>query len=138
MKLEYRDLSSSRPEQGKRSRLLSLGFLDFFAASLLIFVVSAYFVMPKQIERGVDWVVYEPSNNSYASIRCIRDKTTKHQFTTSREVPELRGTVRLIRYEELRRYFRPQPDPACYAAHGFTEAVSRWDYFFGWIQRAVS
>lgn len=138
MKLEYRDLSSSRPEHLRRSRWLSLGFLDFFAASLLIFVVSAYFVMPKQIERGVDWVVYEPSINSYASIRCIRDKTTKHQFTQSRDIPELRGSVQLIRYDELRRYFRPQPDADCYAARGFTEAVPRWEYFFGWLTRVVS
>jgi hypothetical protein len=138
MKLEYRDLSSSRPEHQKCSRLYSFGFLDFFAASLLIFVVSLYLIMPRQIERVADLVVYEPATNSYASLRCIREKTTQYQFTQSRDVPELRSTVRVVDQAELRRYWKPQPDKGCYAAHGFTETVTRWEYFFGWLTRAVS
>lgn len=138
MKLEYRDLSSSSAERRKRSKKLVFGFLDFFAASLFAFVLSAYFILPYQVERGVDLVVYEASNNSYASIRCIREKTTRHQFTQSRDVPELRPSVRIVHYSELDRYSRPQPDAGCFAARGFVESVSRWEYFFGWLTRAVS
>lgn len=138
MKLEYRDLSSSRPtERPKRSWIFSLGYLDFFAASLLIFVVSIYTILPSQMERSVDLVVYEPANNSYASIRCIQEKTTRHQFTQNRDVPELRSSVRLIGYSELKRYWKPQPDAGCFAARGFTETVTRFEYFFGWLLKGV-
>lgn len=136
MKLEYRDLSRPRPELLKpKSR--RLGLLDFFAASLLIFVVSVYLILPAQIERAVDFVVYDPSNNSYASFRCIQEKATKHQFTQSRDVPELRSSVRIVDQAGLRRYWKPQPDAGCYAARGFTETVTRWEYFFGWLIKTV-
>lgn len=138
MKLEYRDLSSSRPGHQKRSRWLSFGLLDFFAASLLIFVISVYLVLPKQIERMVDVVFYDPSINSYASYRCIQDRTTKHRFTQSRDVRELRASVRVVHYAELNWLGRPQPDAGCFAAKGFTETVTRWEYFFGWFMKAVS
>lgn len=138
MKLEYRDLSSLGPERSKRSRTLSLGFLDFFAGSLLLFVASAYFVMPRQVDRAVDWVVYESSANTFASLRCIRDRTTKYLFTQTRDVLELRSSVRLVHQAELDRFGKPQPDAACYAAGGFVEKVSRWEYFFGWLTRSVS
>lgn len=137
MKLEYRDLSSSRAERSKRPKSFSLGFLDFFAASLLIFVVSSYLVMPRSMERAVDLLVYEPVNNSYASFRCIEEKTTKHQFTQTRDVLELRNSVRVIRHADLGRLVKPQPDAGCYAARGFVEQVSRWDYFFGWLLKAL-
>ncbi|MBX3515143.1 MAG: hypothetical protein KF826_02615 [Xanthobacteraceae bacterium] len=138
MKLEYRDLSSSSPARPKRSGISSFGFLDFFAGSLLLFVASAYFVMPRQIDRAVDWVVYESSANTFASLRCIRDRTTKYLFTQTRDVLELKNSVRLVRQAELDRFGKPQPDAACYAVGGFVEKVPRWDYFFGWLTRAVS
>lgn len=138
MKLEYRDLSSSRPEHLKRSRLSTLGYLDFFAASLLIFVTSCYFVMPLQLERRVDFVVYDATSNSYASIRCIQERTTRAKFTQTRDIPELLGSVRVVNHTDLGRLGRPQPDATCYAARGFTETVTRFEYFFGWLSKAVS
>jgi hypothetical protein len=138
MKLEYRDLSSSRPEGLQRPRRYTLGFLDYFAASLLIFAASIYLVLPRQIDRVVDVVFYEASSNSYTSYRCIQDKTTKHLFTQSRDVRELRASVTMVRYAELNRLGHPQPDPACQAARGFTEPVTRFEYFFGWLTKAVS
>jgi hypothetical protein len=138
MKLEYRDLSSSRSERLKRPRGYSPGFLDFFAASLLVLVVSAYQVLPHQVERAVDHLVYDPSSNSYASFRCIRERTTQHQFTPSRDVPELRSSVRVVHRSALDRYAKPQPDAVCYAARGFVEPVSRFEFFFGWLLKAVS
>jgi hypothetical protein len=138
MKLEYRDLSSSRPERFRRPSISKFGFLDFFTASLLIFIASAYFVIPKEIERGVSWVVYDSSSNSYASFQCIRGKTTKHQFSQSRDIVELRSSVRVVHHSELDRLGKPQPDAACYEAKGFVEPVSRREYFFGWLIRAVS
>ncbi len=137
MKLEYRDLSSSHPERGKRPKPRSFGFLDFFAASLLAFVLGAYLILPREVERGVDLVVYEPANNSYASYRCLRDKTTKYQFTQSRDLMELKSSVRVVHHADLGRYGKPQPDAQCYAAKGFVESVPRWEYFFGWLARAV-
>jgi hypothetical protein len=137
MKLEYRDLSSSRSEERKRSRLNSLGYLDFFAASLLIFVTSCYFILPLQLERSVDYVVYDATSNSYASIRCIQEKTTRARFTQTRDVPELLSSVRVMSYADLGRLGRPQPDAGCYAARGFTETVTRWEYFFGWLMKTV-
>jgi hypothetical protein len=138
MKLEYRDLSSSRTERLQRSKRFRLGPLDFFAASLTIFIASAYFVMPAQVERGVDVVLYEPAINSYASIQCIRDKTTRYQFTQSRDVLELRSSVRVLHHSQLGFYAKPQPDAGCLAAHGFVERVPRWDYFFGWLAKKIS
>lgn len=137
MKLEYRDLSSSRTARPKRAKGFSFGFADVFAASLLAFVIAAYLILPKQVERGVDFVVYDSRNNSYASFRCIAEKTTKHQFTLSRNVPELRDSVRVLHHRELDRLHHPQPDAVCYAAKGFVESVPRWEYFFGWLLRAV-
>ncbi|HMN52502.1 MAG TPA: hypothetical protein PKB01_10645 [Xanthobacteraceae bacterium] len=136
MKLEYRGLSSSRRERLKRPGLSSFGFLDFLAASLLIFVLSWYFVAPSTIERVVDWVVYEPANNSFASLRCIDERTTQYQFTKSRDVTELKDSVRLVRYADLERYARPQPDAGCHAVRGFTDAVPRWEFYFGWLHEA--
>jgi len=137
MKLEYRDLSRSSPEHTKRSKFYSPGFLDFLAASLLIFTVSAYLILPQQMVRVVDLVVYEPADNSYASFRCLRDKTTKHLFTQTRDVLELKSSVRVVRHADLDRYGRPQPDGRCFAAKGFVEEISRFEYVFGWLLRAA-
>ncbi len=134
MKLEYRDLSRSDPKRFRRERRL-FGFLDYLAASLLIFVVSWYLVTPRIMERPVELVAYEPTNNSYASLNCVHQKLTKYQFTQTRDVVELRNSVRVIRHGELERLARPQPDAGCYAAGGFVERVSRWEYFFGWLNR---
>lgn len=134
MKLEYRDLSRSDPKRLRRERW-SFGFLDFFAGSLLVVVVSCYLVAPKIMERPVELVAYEPLNNSYTSLNCVRDKLTKYQFTRTRDLTELRDSVRVIRHRELDRLARPQPDAGCYAAGGFVERVSRWEYFFGWLNR---
>lgn len=137
MKLEYRNLSSSGTVRGKRPRGFALGFLDFFAASLLIFVVSVYLILPHKVERSVDLVVYESANNSYASIRCLRERNTQYQFTQSRDLLELKHSVRIVNHADLGRYGRPRPDPVCFAARGFVEEVSRFEYFFGWLARAI-
>ena len=137
MKLEYRDLSSSRQEPLTRSSLRPLGFLDFFAGALLIFVVSLYLILPPEVERGVDVVVYDAASNSYASIRCIQERTTKNRFTQTRDLPELLSSVRVVSHADLSRLGRPQPDAGCFAARGFTETVTRWEYFFGWLERTV-
>lgn len=137
MKLEYRDLSSSSAKRSRPRQDSALGFLDVLACSLFIFVVAAYFVLPKQIERGVDYVVFDPASNSYTSFRCLRERTTRNVFTLSRDVLELKSSVRVVHHSELERLGKPQPDGACYAARGFVDTVSRWDYFFGWLSKAV-
>lgn len=136
MKLEYRDLSSSE-ERLKRRKRLSLGFLDFFAGSLFLFVLSSYFVLPQQLDRAINLVAYDSSSNSYASLECISDHTTHHRFTLTKDVTELRASTQVVHQNELDRFGKPQPDPACFAARGFVERVSRWEYFFGWLLRAV-
>lgn len=138
MKLEYRGLSSSRTERIARRKGYAPGFADFLAASLLLFVVAGYLILPKQVERAVDYVIFDPASNSFASFRCIREKTFRYPFTVSRDVPELRASVRIVHHSDLDRYGKPQPDPACYAANGFVERVPRWEYFFGWLTKAVS
>jgi len=137
MKLEYRDLSRSHVERTTRPLSRRLGLLDFFAASLLIFVVSIYLILPPQVERGVHFVVYDAASNSYASMRCILEKTTRTRFTQTRDLPELLSSVRVVNHADLNRVGRPQPDAECYAARGFTESVTRWEYFFGWLERTV-
>jgi hypothetical protein len=87
------------------------------------------------MERPVELVAYEPINNSYASLNCVHQKLTKYQFTQTRDVAELRNSVRVIRRGELDRLAKPQPDAVCYAAGGLVERVSRWEYFFGWLNR---
>lgn len=137
MKLEYRDLSRPEPKRLKRKQRL-FGFMDYFAASLLVFVVSWYFITPRIMERPVELLAYDPVNNSYASLGCVHDRLTKYQFTGSKDLTELRGSVRVIRHAELDRLAKPQPDAGCYAARGFVERVSRWEYFFGWLGRLMS
>lgn len=137
MKLEYRDLSSSRSEHAKRPRSVPLGFLDYLAGSLLIFVIAAYLILPAKVERGVDLVAYDPMINSYTSLRCLQEKTTKYQFTQTRDVLELKNSVRVVRLADLSRQGRPQPDAGCHAARGFVDEVSRFEYFFGWLLKAV-
>jgi hypothetical protein len=138
MKLEYRDLSRSNTERQPLPFARRFGLLDFIAGSLTIFVVSVYLILPPQIERGVDFVVYDAKSNSYASLRCIQERTTKNRFTQTRDLPELLSSVRVVSHADLGRLGRPQPDSACYAARGFTETVTRWEYFFGWLTKAVS
>jgi len=137
MKLEYRDLSRSDPTRSQRKRRL-FGFLDYLVASLLVFVVSWYLVTPHMMDRPVELLAYEPANNSYASLNCVQQKLTKYQFTQTRDVAELRSTVRVIRHRDLDRLAKPQPDARCFAAGGFVERVSRWEYFFGWLNRLAS
>ncbi len=137
MKLEYRDLSSSGAGRAGDLRPRRFGFLDVLAASLLLFVVSSYFVTPKQIDRPVEHVVYDPSRNSFASFRCLEERTTAHLFTQSRDVLELRASVRVVRLTDLYRYATPQPDAKCYAARGLVEAVPRSEYFFGWLRKIL-
>lgn len=134
MKLEYRDLSRSDPKRFRRKRRL-FGFPDYFVASLLIFVISGYLITPQVMERPVELLAYEPATNSYASLNCVHQRQTKHQFTQTRDVAELRSSVRVIRHRELDRLAKPQPDAHCYAAGGFVDRVSRWEYFFGWVNR---
>lgn len=134
MKLEYRDLSRSDPKRLPSERR-PFGLADYLAASLLVFSVSWYLITPQVLERPVELVAYEPRNNSYASLHCVQRKLTRHQFTQSRDLTELRGSVRVMRYRELDRLAKPQPDAGCYAAGGFVERVSRWEYFFGWLGR---
>lgn len=133
-----------------RLRFPKFGILDGLAASLLVFAASWYYVTPDFVERSVDPLVYDPASNSYASLRCIREKNTARLFTRNRDVFELLDSVELIAWSDLHHYAKPQrtgrlveyqmpePDAGCVAANGFVELVSRWEYHFGGSAQAAN
>lgn len=118
-------------------------FLDFLAVALLVAAASWYFNTPEMVDRGASPLVYDSEGNTYASLRCVRERSTKHLFTRTRDRFELRDSVEIIDWDDLYRYAKPErtgrlveyllpePDPTCTATLGFVEMVPRWDYFFG-------
>lgn len=117
--------------------------LDFTAVLLLIGAASWYFSTPEMVDRGASPLVYDSEGNTYASMRCVREKSTRHLFTKTRDRFELRDSVEIFEWRQLHRYAKevrtgrlveytmPEPDPVCTATAGFVDIVPRWNYFFG-------
>jgi hypothetical protein len=133
-----------------RLRWPKFGFLDGFAATLLIFAASWYFVTPDFVERSINPLVYDPASNSYASLQCVREKNASPLFTRNRDFAELKDGVEVVDWSDLYRYAKaertgrlveyrmPEPDAGCVAANGFVEMVSRWEYHFGGSAKAAN
>jgi hypothetical protein len=116
---------------------------DIVAGALLFSAALWYFLTPEIVERKLTPLVYDRDGNTYASLQCVREGNTAHRFLVSNARPELKDSAELLEWNDLYQfaigartgrlveYVLPEPDPRCVKVNGFTETVTRWEYFFG-------